>query len=121
MKPETMKIHLGLHEAIVKELKERNQTASTERMRQYKEAMNKAEKSAFDTQVDGDHYKVLGVQPLEAVLKNKGYVAFSGACYTKVLKYMDRNKGDEVINLKKAAHVLSMWIEEAERQNDSSN
>lgn len=72
--------------------------------------------SAFDQQVAGNHYKTLGIQPLELTLRNRGYVAFSGACYTKIVKYMDRKKDDEVEQLKKARHVLDMWIEEAEKQ-----
>lgn len=72
--------------------------------------------SAFDKQEDGDHYKTLGMQPLEIVLLNKGYLAFSGACYTKVLKYTSRVKDNELVQLKKAAHVLAMWIEQAEKE-----
>jgi len=37
--------------------------------------------------------------------------------YTKANeKYMIRNKDNKVEQLKKAHHVLSMWIEEAEKQ-----
>lgn len=72
--------------------------------------------SAFDTQVGGSHYKDLGVEPLKLTLLNKGYEAFSGACYCKINKYTSRIKDDEVEQLKKARHVLDMWIEEAENQ-----
>lgn len=72
--------------------------------------------SAFDTQVGGTHYKDLGVEPLKLTLLNKGYEAFSGACYCKINKYTSRIKDDEVQQLKKARHVLDMWIEEAENQ-----
>lgn len=75
--------------------------------------------SAFDHQVAGSHYKDLGVQPLELTLRNRGYEAFSGACYTKIVKYMDRKKDNEVEQLKKAAHVLAMWIEQAEKEDAS--
>jgi len=53
---------------------------------------------------------------LELTLKNMGFLAFEGACYTKINKYMIRNKDNKVEQLKKAHHVLSMWIEEAEKQ-----
>ena len=45
-----------------------------------------------------------------------GYEAFKGACYTKINKYMIRKKDNEVEQLKKARHVLDMWIEEAQKQ-----
>lgn len=72
--------------------------------------------SAMDTQVAGNHYKILGVQPMELVLKNMGYEAFKGACYVKINKYMIRNKDNEAEQLKKARHILDMWIEEAEKR-----
>ena len=72
--------------------------------------------AAMQQQVGGTHYKDLGVQPLELTLKNMGFLAFEGACYTKINKYMIRNKDNKVEQLKKAHHVLSMWIEEAEKQ-----
>lgn len=74
-------------------------------------------KSAMEQQVGGTHYKELAIQPMELTLKNMGYEAFKGACYTKINKYMIRNKDNEVEQLKKARHVLSMWIEEAEKRN----
>jgi len=72
--------------------------------------------TAMEQQVGGTHYKDLGVQPLKLTLKNMGFLAFEGACYTKINKYMIRNKDNKVEQLKKAHHVLSMWIEEAEKQ-----
>ena len=72
--------------------------------------------AAMQQQVGGTHYKELRVQPLELTLKNMGFLAFEGACYTKINKYMIRNKDNKVEQLKKAQHVLNMWIEEAEKQ-----
>ena len=69
--------------------------------------------SAFDNQVGGSHYKELGVEPLKLTLLNKGYEAFAGACYCKIAKYTSRIKEDEIQQLRKARHVLDMWIEEA--------
>lgn len=76
------------------------------------------EKSAFRSQVGGDHYKTLGIQPLELALKNFGYQAFVGACFTKINKYITRKKDNEVEQLKKARHVLDMWIEKAEKESN---
>jgi len=77
---------------------------------------DKQRETAMKQQVGGTHYKELAVQPLELTLKNMGFLAFEGACYTKINKYMIRNKDHKVEQLKKAQHVLSMWIEEAEKQ-----
>jgi len=74
-----------------------------------------SEPTAMDNQVGGTHYKDLGIQPLELTLKNMGLEAFEGACYTKINKYMIRNKDDKVEQLKKARHVLDMWIEEIDK------
>lgn len=69
---------------------------------------------AIETQVGGDHYKDMGIQPLEAVLANYGYIGLEAAVYCKVLKYMGRDKGSKVENLQKAAHVLQVLIEAAQ-------
>lgn len=76
------------------------------------------ELTGLDRQVAGNHYKTLGIQPLELVYRNRGYDAFSGACYVKVVKYMDRKKDDEVEQLEKAAHVLEIWLETARKERD---
>lgn len=70
---------------------------------------------AINRQVGGTHYKSLGVQPLELTLQNMGFLAFEGACYTKINKYMIREKDNKVEQLKKARHILDIWIEEAEK------
>lgn len=82
----------------------------------FKPVQAKPSLCALEKQVGGDHYKKLGVQPMELVLANMGFIAFEGACYTKINKYMIRHKDDKVEQLKKARHVLDMWIEEAEKQ-----
>lgn len=74
------------------------------------------EGKAMDTQVGGTHYKDLGLEPIAICLANKGYEAFAGSCYTKMLKYTSRIKDDEVEQLEKAAHVIAMWIDEAKNQ-----
>ena len=76
--------------------------------------------SPWNTQVGGSHYTEKAMQPLQLTLVNKGYEAFSGACYTKINKYTTRAKDNEVEQLKKARHVLDLWIYEAEKQADES-
>ena len=72
--------------------------------------------SPWSTQVGGSHYTEKAMQPLQLTLLNKGYEAFSGACYTKINKYTTRAKDNEVEQLKKARHVLDLWIYEAEQK-----
>jgi hypothetical protein len=72
--------------------------------------------SPWSGQVGGSHYTDLKIQPLYRTLVNKGYEAFSGACYTKIDKYTTRTKDSEVEQLKKARHVLDLWIYEAEQK-----
>ena len=69
----------------------------------------------WNSQVGGSHYTDKAIQPLQRTLLNKGYEAFSGACYTKIDKYTTRVKDNEVEQLKKARHVLDLWIYEAEQ------
>lgn len=62
---------------------------------------------ALDVQVGGDHYKKMGIQPVEYITANNlGY--FEG----NVLKYITRwkTKGG-VADLKKARHYLDLHIE----------
>lgn len=79
-------------------------------------AREAANKPALTQQVGGDHYKTMGIQPLEATYANFGYAGLKAAVYTKVLKYMGRIKDDEVEQLKKARHCLDILIEKAEQR-----
>jgi hypothetical protein len=66
-------------------------------------------KSAFDVQVGGDHYKTMGIQPVEFALANK-----LDFFQKDILKYTTRNKGDRakrIEDLNKAKHYLEMYIE----------
>lgn len=58
---------------------------------------------ALSTQVDGDHYKKLKMQPLELA-----YLIGGTPCFTKLAKYMTRDKGDRNINLDKAIHCIQI-------------
>ncbi|QOI68016.1 hypothetical protein vecB_078 [Escherichia phage VEcB] len=57
--------------------------------------------TALDIQIDGDHYKRMRMQPLELA-----YLIGATPCFTKLAKYACRNKGDRMINLNKAIHVI---------------
>ena len=63
--------------------------------------------SAFDTQVGGDWYKNLAIQPLEYCQKNNLNMAESG-----VVKYVTRHRArNGKQDLEKAIHLLQMLIE----------
>ena len=70
--------------------------------------------SALDKQVGSDHYKVLGIQPLECTYLNFGYEGLKAAVYTKVQKYLLRDKESEVEDIKKAIHCLEILLEKAD-------
>ena len=63
--------------------------------------------SAFKTQVAGDHYKDLKIQPVEYIHKNN-----IGFCEGAAIKYLTRWKSKGGVNdLKKARHFIDMLIE----------
>ena len=74
-------------------------------------------KSATNSQVGGDHYKNQGIQPLEATFVNFGYEGVRASIYTKVGKYLTRDKGTHRQDITKAIHVLQMQIEFLDRDN----
>jgi hypothetical protein len=63
--------------------------------------------SALDTQVGGDHYKKLKIQPMEYSMANK-----LDPCQHTAIKYITRfrDKGG-IADLEKAKHVIDMLIE----------
>ena len=63
--------------------------------------------SALDTQVGGDHYKTLEIQPVEYILNNR--IGYMEGC---AIKYLTRwkSKGG-VEDLRKARHFIDMLIE----------
>lgn len=74
--------------------------------------------SALETQVDGDHYKKLAIQPMEYSMANG-----LDACQHTIIKYVTRfrDKGG-VRDLVKAAHVIDMLIEfEQKAQAEANN
>ena len=70
-----------------------------------------AKYSALNTQVAGDHYKKQGLQPFEITFANFGYKGVQAAVYTKVNKYLTREKGDHRENVEKAIHCLQIQLE----------
>ena len=71
---------------------------------------------ALDTQVGGDHYKSMKIQPLEFIMANK--LAY---CEANVVKYISRwrNKNG-VEDLRKAKHYIDLLIQE-ETQDEVGN
>lgn len=63
--------------------------------------------NALETQVGGDHYKDMAIQPMEYSMKNK-----LDPCQHTAIKYITRfrDKGG-IEDLKKAIHVIEMLIE----------
>ena len=69
--------------------------------------MTTENKSAFDTQVGGDHYKKLEIQPAEYNMANN-----LGWAEGDIIGYVTRWKDKGGIqDLKKARHLLDMKIE----------
>lgn len=65
--------------------------------------------SAFDTQVGGDHYKSMKIQPIEFALANN-----LDFFQKDIIKYSTRRKGDKAKRLEdlhKCKHYLEMYIE----------
>lgn len=63
--------------------------------------------NSLETQVGGDHYKELSIQPIEYILANK-----LGFCEGNVIKYITRYKSKNGLeDLKKAKHYIDMLIE----------
>lgn len=74
---------------------------------------------SLNKQVGGRHYKTLGIQPFELTLANFGYRGLQAAVYTKVNKYLSRNKGthqDHIQDIEKAIHCLEIQLEAAREQ-----
>ncbi len=66
---------------------------------------------ATDKQIGGQHYNQQGVEPLEATFQNFGYDGLRASIYTKVGKYLTREKGTHRQDITKAIHCLEMQLE----------
>lgn len=70
-------------------------------------------KSALDTQVAGNHYKKLKIQPMEYSMAND-----LNACQHTIIKYVTRYKDKGGIqDLEKAKHCIDMLIEFEKNKN----
>lgn len=63
--------------------------------------------SSLDTQIGGDHYKQLPIQPVEFILKNK--IPYMEGCAIKYL-CRHRSKGGAK-DLEKAMHYIEILLE----------
>jgi len=82
---------------------------------QWREASDprRKERSALATQVGGQHYKSMKIQPIEFAVANK-----LDFFQKDVLKYVTRRKGDKakrLEDLRKAEHYLHLYIEFIEK------
>ena len=73
------------------------------------------ETSAFESQVGGNHYKDLSIQPLEFIVAND-----LDFCQGNVVKYVVRYKlKGGLEDLRKARHYLDLLIELKEKEIES--
>ncbi len=84
-------------------------------MKTYKERLDESiedevKRTAMHSQVGGDHYKLMAIQPTEYIIANG-----IGFCEGNVIKYGSRwkHKGG-VEDLRKALHYIEMLIEASE-------
>lgn len=75
--------------------------------------------TSLQEQVGGDHYKTMGIQPLEHTYANYGYMGLKAAIHTKVDKYLGRNKNNEVEDIEKAIHCLQILLDKAKENNNA--
>jgi hypothetical protein len=59
--------------------------------------------NALTMQEDGNHYKVMKIQPIELAYRLNG-----SPCFCKLAKYLTRDKGDKLTNLRKAKHCIQL-------------
>lgn len=65
--------------------------------------------SALKTQVGGDHYKHLVIQPVEFLVKN--HLGFLEGCVVKRMARHDRPGGKGREDIEKAIHELELLLE----------
>lgn len=59
--------------------------------------------SGLGNQIDGTHYTAMKMQPIELA-----YKLYATPCFCKLAKYLTRDKGDKLTNLKKARHCIEL-------------
>ena len=100
--------------------KERRDEIMKEMGTAYADLCNATLLSALESQVGGDHYKNQGIQPFEITYKNFGYEGLQAAVYTKVNKYLTRDKGDHQENVEKAIHCLQIQLDYCKMTKDEA-
>jgi hypothetical protein len=65
---------------------------------------------AIEEQVGGDHYTTMKRQPIEKTYDTYGYEGVKHSIYTKVDKYLTRDKGTDRVDLCKAIHCLELQL-----------
>lgn len=70
-------------------------------------------KSAFSTQVGGDHYQTMAIQPFEYIHANG--LGFAEGCIVKYVSRWRNKNGLE--DLRKARHFIDLLIEAEEKKN----
>ena len=69
---------------------------------------------SLSTQIGGDHYSKLAIQPMEYSMANN-----LNACQHTIIKYVTRYKDKNGLeDLMKAAHTLQMLIEIEQKKNN---
>ena len=63
--------------------------------------------SAFNTQIGGDHYRTMAIQPVEFITRNK--IPYMEACAIKYLCRWRAKNGRQ--DLQKAQHYIELLIE----------
>ena len=59
--------------------------------------------NGLGTQVAGTHYTSMKMQPVQLA-----YYLYATPCFCKLAKYLTRDKGDKLENLKKALHCIRL-------------
>ena len=71
----------------------------------------------LETQIGGNHYKDMNIQPLEFIMANN-----LPYCEANIIKYICRYKSKNGIqDLNKARHYLDILIEHEQRRNESGD
>ena len=80
--------------------------------------------TALESQIGGSHYKTRGMQPFEITFANFGYQGVRTAIYTKVNKYLVREKGGmegHRESIEKSIHCLQVQLELLDREFNHAN
>lgn len=67
------------------------------------EVVENPKPKGLGTQAGGTHYLEMKMQPVELA-----YPLGGTPCFTKLAKYLTRNKGERIVNLEKALHVIDL-------------